>query len=304
MAVVQANVALLTERRYTASEAAEGDWYLANILRDDALLQAALLARGLSSTRVNWADPSVDWTQFQCAVFRTTWDYFDQRDVFCEWLDAVSNKTRLCNDVSLIHWNMDKHYLRDLEINEIPVIPSVFVEQGSQISLHDVLADHGWNEAIIKPCISGGARHTYRLNRASIATVEPIINALISEESFLLQPFQSSVLEDGEDTLMLFNGVVTHAVRKKPKAGDFRVQDDHGGSVETFTPTAAHIDLAERAMAACHIAPHYGRVDMVRDNEGNLAVMELELIEPELWLRNHPSAATLFAGAIEAMIGQ
>ena len=297
-----ADVALLTERRYTATVAADGDWYLDNILRDDLLLQSALARHGISSARIDWASPDVDWSQFRCAVFRTTWDYFERQTEFTAWLKHVRKQTRLCNDAALIDWNMDKHYLADLQAKGIPIVPSKFIERGSTLTLHELLDESGWDEAIIKPCISGAARHTYRLNRESAASLEPVVRQLLTDESLILQPLQQSVLRDGEDTLMLFNGCFTHAVRKLPKPGDFRVQDDHGGTAHPYEPSTAQIEFAQRAMAACQPTPAYGRVDLVQDNHGNLAVMELELIEPELWLRNHPSAATEFADAIAKLV--
>lgn len=299
---IHADVALLTEQRYAMAAAPEGDWYLGNILRDDQLLQAEMARHGLSSVRIDWADPDVDWSQFRCAVFRTTWDYFERRHEFTAWLDRIRQQTRLCNDAPLIDWNMDKHYLADLEANGIPIVPSKFIERGSTVTLHELLDESGWGEAIIKPCISGAARHTYRVNRESIAALEPIVRQLLADESLILQPFQHSVMSHGEDTLMLFNGRFTHAVKKVPKSGDFRVQDDHGGTVHSHEPSAAQIEFAQRVLAACPSAPTYARVDMVRDNHGNLAVMELELIEPELWLRNHPPAASAFANAIAKIV--
>jgi glutathione synthase/RimK-type ligase-like ATP-grasp enzyme len=293
-----AAVALLTEQRYTASAAAEGDWYLQNILRDDRLLQAALARHGVSAVRIDWANPDVDWAQFRCAVFRSTWDYFDRQHEFTAWLKHVRGKTRLCNDAALIDWNMDKHYLADLEAKGVPVVPSKFIERGSLLTLNELLDETGWNESIIKPCVSGAARHTYRLNRDNATALQPIVQQLLTDESLLLQPFQESVLRHGEDTLMLFDGCFTHAVRKVPKQGDFRVQDDHGGTAYPYEPSSDQIEFAQRAIATCQPTPVYGRVDIVRDNHGNFAVMELELIEPELWLRNHPPAATAFADAI------
>lgn len=297
-----ADVALLTEQRYTATVAAEEDWYLGNILRDDQLLQAALMSHGLSSVRVDWASPDVDWSRFRCAVFRTTWDYFERRHEFTAWFNHVRKQTRLCNDAALIDWNMDKHYLADLEAKGIPIVPSKFIERGSTIALHDMLEVSGWDEAILKPCVSGAARHTYRLNRDSAAALAPVVRQLLADESLILQPFQHSVMSHGEDTLMLFNGRFTHAVKKVPKRGDFRVQDDHGGTVHPHEPPADQIEFAQQVLAACPSAPAYGRVDLVRDNHGNFAVMELELIEPELWLRNHPPAATAFADGIAQIV--
>lgn len=304
MAQNEADVALLTERRYAASAAAEGDWYLDNILRDDGLLQAALARLGLSSRRVDWADPDVDWSRFRCAVFRTTWDYFDRFREFSAWLARVQQQTRLCNDASLVWWNVDKHYLADLAARGVPVVPSYFVERGCTLSLHELLDATGWDDAVIKPCVSGAARHTHRVDRANAAQIDPVLRPLLAEESFILQPFQHDVLRNGEDTLMVFEGRFTHAIRKLPRPGDFRVQDDYGGSVHPRQPTQEQIDLAQRAMAACHLLPAYGRVDVVRDEEGRYVVMELELVEPELWLRDHPPAATAFAEAIARAVNE
>jgi glutathione synthase/RimK-type ligase-like ATP-grasp enzyme len=302
MSDTMADVALLTERRYTATVAAKGDWYLGNILRDDQLLQAALANHGISSVRVDWSNPDVDWSRFRCAVFRTTWDYFERQSEFLVWLNRIRWQTRLCNDAALIDWNMDKHYLADLERQGIPVVPSKFIERGSTATLHELIVDSGWDDVVLKPCVSGAARHTYRMNRETAAEFETVMRQLLTEESLLLQPFQENVTRDGEHTIMFFNGCVTHAVRKVPKPGDFRVQDDHGGMVHPHPPSADQSDFAQRVLTACPSAPAYGRVDLVRDNHGNLAVMELELIEPELWLRNHPPAATAFAEAIANIV--
>ncbi len=299
-----ADVALLTERRYEASTAPEGDWYFKNILLDDELLQKALDEIGLTSVRVDWARPDVDWSKFRCAVFRTTWDYFERFTEFTAWLKRVESQTRLCNDSSLIWWNLDKHYLADLKEQGIPVVPSRFLEQGSIMNLQKLLEETGWEEGVIKPCVSGAARHTYRVSRENARRLQPVVQPLLESESFLFQPFINDVVQTGEDTLMVIDGQFTHAVRKVAKAGDFRVQDDHGGTVHSYRPTDEQIELAEKTMDVCRPAPGYGRVDMVRGNDGRWEVMELELIEPELWLRNHPPAAKNLARAIAGVAGR
>jgi glutathione synthase/RimK-type ligase-like ATP-grasp enzyme len=278
--------------------APEGNRYIGNILLDDQLLSAALSARGLSSVRVDWSRPDVDWSRFRCSVFRTTWDYFDRFDEFTTWLARAERQTTLCNAPPIIRWNMDKHYLADLEAKGVPIVPCRFVERGSEETLLGLIESTGWEDAILKPCVSGGARHTYRVHRGNAGDVEPILRQLLPHKAFILQPFQDDIVRTGEDTLMVLNGRYTHAVRKVAKQGDFRVQDDHGGTVHNYEPTREQMELAERAMALCEPAPAYGRVDMVRDNEGRHAIMEVELIEPELWLRHHPPAAELLAEAI------
>lgn len=293
------DIALLTDHRYTASEAPEGDWYLTNILREDELMQHALKERGISSVRLDWADPDVDWSDFKCAVFRTTWDYFERFGEFTAWLKYAESKTRIINDPSLVWWNIDKHYLRDLQKKGITVVPSQFIEKGRTFNFRDILDKTGWNEAVIKPCVSGAARHTYRVNSESVEDLQSVVGPLVTEESFILQPFLEEVVKTGEDTLIVIGGQFTHAVRKVAKPGDFRVQDDHGGTVHEYTPSQEQIRLAEQAMAACSPDPAYGRIDMVRDSSGRWVVMELELIEPELWLRYCPDAANMLAKEIE-----
>jgi glutathione synthase/RimK-type ligase-like ATP-grasp enzyme len=296
------DVALLTDHRFVAPVAEPGDWYLANILTDDALLAAALARRGLTSVRVDWADPAIDWTRFRVVVFRTTWDYFDRREEFRGWLDRLAAPTQVCNPVDVVIRNMDKHYLAELAAAGVPVVPGRYLERGARCDLAAVLAESGWAEAVVKPCVSGAARHTYRVSRGNAADLDAVVGPLLAQESFLVQPFLGSVPLHGEDSLMLFRGRFTHAVRKRAKPGDFRVQDDHGGTVTGCSPTAEQIELAQRAVSALQPAPAYGRVDMACDDDGRWVVMEVELIEPELWLRSYPPAADAFADEIASTL--
>lgn len=296
------DVALVTDPRYTATTAAADDWYLGNLLEEDRLLQKALAELGITSKRGAWSDTEVGWSDFRLAVIRTTWDYFDRYAEFTAWLERVRHEVLLCNSYSTLAWNMDKHYLADLKARGVPIVRSRFIERGTQARLDELLVETGWPEAVLKPCVSGGARHTYRVSRENAAQLQPVLDDLTRREAMLLQPFEPSITTVGEDTLMMFGGHYTHAIRKRAKPGDFRVQDDHGGSVERYKPTAAQIELAETAIAACDPVPTYGRVDMVMDGEGRNAVMELELVEPELWLRFHPSAAVEFARGIAGVL--
>jgi glutathione synthase/RimK-type ligase-like ATP-grasp enzyme len=310
----EADVALLTDSRYTAGSAPAGDWYLANILREDELLATALGELGLTARRVDWADPRVDWSRFQVALFRTTWDYFDRPAEFAHWVARVAGETRLCNRRELIEWNRDKHYLDALRSQGLPVVPSRYLERGARLELGELWREIGGREIggreiggrelVVKPCVSGAARHTYRITPETAPAVQPLLEELLRGEALICQPFQANILTAGEDTLVVLGGRFSHAVKKRPKPGDFRVQDDHGGTVEEWEPSAGQVELAERAVAACPFPPVYGRVDLVRDNEGAWAIMELELIEPELWLRNHPPAARQLARAMVEWLAQ
>jgi glutathione synthase/RimK-type ligase-like ATP-grasp enzyme len=240
-----------------------------------------------------------DWSSTKSVLFRTTWDYFDRFEEFSEWLETVSKQTTLLNSEALIRWNIDKHYLLDLQKKGIHIAESHFIELGAKVTLtqlHDIL---NWKETVLKPCISGAARHTYRLNAENLLEHETIFQRLIANEAMMLQPFQYNIVSQGEISMMVFNGNFTHAILKKAKAGDFRVQDDFGGSIQDYTPTDKEIEFAEASVNACNELPMYARVDIFEDNNGHIALSELELIEPELWFRNNPEAAKFLAQSIK-----
>ena len=296
------DITLLTESRYAAAQAAPDDWYLQQILSDDRILSEAMERRGFKVIRKDWADPDFDWASTRIALFRTTWDYFHRFAEFSDWLDRVATQTQLINPLELIRWNMDKHYLLDLQQRGIPIPPTRIIHWGEATPLATLHAETGWTETVLKPTISGGARHTYRLHPGNLDEHEALFQSLIAAEDMMLQPLQKQVIEQGELSLMVMGGQYTHAVLKVAKPGDFRVQDDFGGTVHPWTASAEEIALAERAVAACDPAPLYARVDMIRDNDGRLAVMELELVEPELWFRFHPPAAEVLAEAVAAVL--
>lgn len=298
---LKADIVLLTDSRFMHTPNAD-EWYLQNILKDDFHLQQALAERGITSVRLDWADSKVDWGSFKGLVIRTTWDYYNRAAEFSAWIDRVSKLTKLCNPPEIIRWNMDKHYLAELEKQGVPIVPSFYVEAGLGTQFLDVMHEMGWVEAVIKPCIAGGARLTYRLNLENAAEIQQNLSPWLMKEAFILQPFMHQILEQGEDTLMVMNGVYTHAIKKRAKQGDFRVQDDYGGSVHHLDPKPEQIRLAEQAMEACGQKLAYGRVDMVQDEAGLWQIMELEVIEPELWIRYHPESAQPFADGILEML--
>ena len=290
------DVAVLTESRYLAAN--EADWYTRQVHAEDGLVMQALERQGLRVTRRDWADPAHDWQDTRSVLFRTTWDYFHRFGEFSPWLDQVSRNARLFNEAALIRWNLDKHYLGDLARAGVNVVPTAYVERGDPRSLAHVVAETGWDELILKPAISGAARHTYRFSADEAAVHECTFGELVEQEAMMLQPFQHQVLEQGETSLMVLDGHVTHAIRKTPKSGDFRVQDDWGGTVHPHVPSAEETAFAEAAVRAVPFDVLYARVDAIRDNSGRLAIMELEMIEPELFFRFAPAAADVLAAGL------
>jgi glutathione synthase/RimK-type ligase-like ATP-grasp enzyme len=290
------DVILLTESRY--EKPTNPNWYVQNILTEDQLVREALERRGLRVARHDWATPDFDWACTQLALFRTTWDYFNYFDKFKAWLDTLEASTQAINPVPQVRWNMDKHYLLDLQAQGIRIPPTAYIHKGDQTTLKKLHEENNWSETVLKPTVSGAGRHTYRLNPENLAEYEAIFQELITREDMMLQPFLHNVPTKGEVALMVIGGKFTHAVLKKAKPGDFRVQDDFGGTVHEYTPSQAEIEFAERTVAACDPMPFYARVDVVWDNEDQLALSELEIIEPEMWYRMHPPAADQLAEAI------
>jgi glutathione synthase/RimK-type ligase-like ATP-grasp enzyme len=294
------DVVVLTERRYV--NPSEINDYIRNVLFEDELVKKALEKDGLKVVRLSWDDPDFDWSSTNFVLFRTTWDYFDRFDEFSAWLTKISQQTTLINSENIIRWNLDKHYLLDLQQNGVHICESYFIEKGTSSTLKVLSEKYGLTNFVIKPCISGAARHTYKVNSETISEYESIFKELISQEAFIIQPFQHNIVEKGEISLMIMNGEFTHAVLKIAKKGDFRVQDDFGGSVHNYNPTEEEIAFAKKAVNACPEKPMYARVDVFTDNNGKLAIAELELIEPELWFRNSPEAAAQLSKGIKKLI--
>jgi len=290
------DVVILTDKRYLEDSK---DPYKHNVFYEDDLLNQAMQKLGLKVGRLAWDDSDFDWSTTKSILFRSTWDYFDDFTTFSIWLEKVSKLTTLFNSKDLIYWNIDKHYLQDLKRNGARIPETHFIEQHTNKTLKALHEELGWENTVLKPCVSGGARHTYKLNLENIEEHEAIFNELILEESMMLSPFQHDIVNTGERSLIMLNGICTHAVLKIAKPGDFRVQDDWGGTVHVCHPTPLEIEFAKTVVNACPEPPIYARVDIFTNNNGDLAVLEVELIEPELWFRNNPEAANILADAIK-----
>lgn len=318
------DVVVLTDKRYLGPSPGEGEpveGYIDNLLTEDRLVMDALAACGLSVDRKAWCDDSMDWSQTRAALFRTTWDYFDRWDTFSPWLHRTQAQTRLFNAAPIVHWNLDKHYLRDLEKRGVKVVPTAFVDQHQSTSLSSVMEAHGWSDVVIKPAIAGAAVDTYRIRHseggmsASPSPPEPhsvdaLWHALLAKQDMLVQPFLSQIVDKGEVSLVWIDGDITHGVLKRAKSGDFRVQDDHGGTVQPLALPPREERLAQEIMTTCMAhcrsqgweRPLYARVDLMCDDQGDWCLSELEMVEPELWFRFHPDAAHRLAQAIQSRL--
>ncbi len=294
------DITLLTASTYLNPK--DPDWYVQQILTEDEILRSALEQKGLTVHRIDWANKEFDWTTTKSVMFRAVWDYTQRYEEFLPFLNFVTTKTLLINPLKTILWNLDKHYLRDLHYRGINIPKTIYIEKGDQTTLRELHQKNNFSETILKPAMSAGARHTYRLNNDNLEERETIFQHLIVNEAMILQPFLRTIIDHGEITLIVIGGKYTHAILKKTKAGDFRVQDDFGGTVNSYVPTQEEISLAEHVVSVCKPIPSYARVDMIIDNRGNLAVSELELIEPELWFRFEPNTAIALSENVHQLL--
>lgn len=294
------DITLLTCRAYYKPDNVTP--YIQNILLEQELLKSAFEAQGLKVDITYWDNPSYEWQQTKSVLFRTVWDYFERFDEFWDWLEQVKNKTRLINSYELIKWNIDKHYLRDLKNNGIQVVPTYFADRGNNICLQEIANLNDWKHIVIKPAISASAFNTYKITNDEIEQKEQLFHELLQTHDMLVQPFFPTISELGEASLMVFGGKFTHAILKKAKAGDFRVQDDFGGTVHDYNPTQEEIKFAEKVFQSCTSLPIYGRVDIVWDSNKHIYLSELEIIEPELWIRNRPESANKIAEAVNKIL--
>ncbi len=259
---------------------------------DDAHLAATLQRLGIETVACVWNDPGVNWSQFDAVLMRSTWDYFKHYAAFSQWLEHLPIPT--INPKDLLRWNSDKRYLPELAALGIDIIPT---QIASAQNLQQSLAMTPGQEVVIKPTISGTAWHTAR-GVVGDAAFDHAIAQLPKEFEYLVQPFVPEVLSEGEWSLLFFDGEYSHAVIKRPAAGDYRVQSDFGGTAEIIVPDAALIASAKRALSAVAALGHtdvaYARVDGVI-SQGRFLLMELEMIEPFLHLGAWPEAAERFA---------
>jgi glutathione synthase/RimK-type ligase-like ATP-grasp enzyme len=276
--------------------AEQGDFVI-----DDDRAIAPLAARGIAVESIPWNRPGVDWRRYQLVVIRSTWDYQHHADNFLRTLAAIEAVTRLHNSAAITRWNMHKTYLRELAAKGVPTVPTIWrngLARGGLLTLFD---EQGSDEAVIKPVTSGNAEGAWRLDRQHAHDLAGVVEAYFHGRPLMMQPFERAIVAEGEFSLIYFSGEFSHAIRKVPKAGDFRVQEEHGADILAVTPEPALRAVADAALAAVGGKLLYARADLVRHGDG-FRLMELELVEPALYLRMDPGAPDRFADAIAALL--
>ena len=272
---------------------------------DDRLLGQALIELGARVSASVWTDPSVAWGSADVCVIRSTWDYHRQPAEFDRWIDAVSTITCLLNPAHVIRWNSHKFYLRELERRGIPIVPTVWVAREEVVDLRTVLDQSGWPEVVIKPAYGASADGILRIGLDDLKSGhgESQFRQLLEDQDVLVQPYLSTIAEHLERALVFIDGEYSHAVTKMPfmhANSDLaqRSLEPPGTSGEIpVQATAKEIELAIHALGEAPAGHVYARVDLVRYAD-SIRVIEVELIEPTLYLYAHPLAAVQLARAI------
>jgi glutathione synthase/RimK-type ligase-like ATP-grasp enzyme len=252
----------------------------------------ALAERGFAIDPVPWTEAS-DLTGYDLIVPLLVWGYFDR---FADWLALLNRFERdglpVVNPPKLLRWNSDKAYLAELAGKGVATVPTLAVDHCDEAALAEARRRFGTEQLIVKPPISAGAAGTHCLGPH-----EPLPDVNRGRRA-IIQPMIGSIVSEGEYSLILFDGVLSHAVVKRPKTGDFRVQPHLGGTTVRCDPPPGGETLALAALAEAPAAASYARVDMITGDVGKLMIMELELIEPALFLTEAPEGKARFAEAI------
>jgi hypothetical protein len=275
---------------------------LADLWAGDRLFLIELLRRGFAAAPVVWDDPLARWDDWDVVIIRSCWDYHLKADCFRDWLDRIAADCRIViNRPDLVRWNLHKGYLLDVARAGGRIPPTRVIARGAEGTLRDYLRREGWQDAVIKPAISATGYRTRLVSAQPSDEDERAFAEAIASGDVLAQAYVPEVREHGEWSFVFFEGRYSHAALKRAAPGEFRVHIEWGGTVESVAPPPGLIVQAQGLMGALALGATYGRVDGT-DVDGDLMVMELEVIEPELFFDRHPGAAGRFADAVERVL--
>lgn len=270
---------------------------LQNFFTYDKLLIEPLKTFGWYAEEISWRNENVNWNDYDAVIVRSTWDYQNDSEKFVSVLEKINRASHLENNLELMKWNMNKNYLFDLDQKGVKIVDTIWENNFNPKLAPKYFEKLNTEEIIIKPNISANADNTFRLTREKLNKNLQLLENIFAEREFMVQPFLKNIIEEGEYSLFFFNGKFSHSVLKKPKENDFRVQEEHGGNIQPLKVNTELISIAENIIKQLFTVPLYGRVDLVRNTQNEFAIMELELIEPSLYLNKDLQSPLRFAEA-------
>lgn len=263
--------------------------------KENQRLREALERQGATVRCIAWDGPEEEWCGIDALVIRTTWNYHLHANAFRAFLERrTAQGCRCFNSAALMNWNVDKRYLMDLDEAGIPIVPTRYLMQGDTLAALALPADWLSHPVVVKPTVSASAYDTLRFDTGRQLLESDELIRLHRQHDVMVQPFQHHIAE-GEVSLVAIGGELMHAVRKVPAVGEFRVQGAYGGRIVEYLPDENDHALVNAIMTALPEIPAYARVDIVNDNDRHTALMELELIEPQLFLDMFPGSADALA---------
>ena len=269
---------------------------------DDELAVLPLARRGIQVETTPWDRPGVDWRQYALVLIRSTWDYHQNAEAFLRALESIEQAgVRLENGSEIVRWNMQKSYLRDLAARGVEIVPTFWRDGLARGELEPLFEEVRSDEAVIKPVMGANAQGAWRIDAARVRELAPEIESYYADRPFMMQPFERGIVEEGEYSMIYLNGGHSHTILKRPKQGDFRVQEEHGSRITLVDPEPALVEAGNAAITAVGQKLVYARADLVRSDDA-FRVMELELVEPSLYLRIDPTAPDRFADVITSLL--
>ena len=262
------------------------------------LMREALASVGRDMEVVQWDAPDVDWSRYESAITAVTWDYAARPEQFLAQLSEIAEQTRLINSLDVIRWNLNKTYLKDLEERGAQLVPTHWVEKATPEAAEAAFAAFDADRIVIKPVVGAGAWRQVMLRKGEPWPSE----AELPPAAAMIQPFLPAIQSEGEYSFLFFNGQFSHAVVKRPQKGDYRIQTSFGGSAEPYMPSADDLADARDVLESVPEELFHARVDMVRAEDGSLLLMELELIEPYLFIEDAPDFIATFAAGYDDLM--
>jgi glutathione synthase/RimK-type ligase-like ATP-grasp enzyme len=267
---------------------------LPELFTDDQMLMEALRHRGAEAFPLVWSSEEARESAPDLCVIRNTWDYYLRPERFITWAEGMASRSELQNPFPLLRWNHHKGYLLELAAKQLPVVPTILARKGRGMDVAALASAAAWPEVVVKPAISAGAYRTGRY-RSEDPGAQAHLQELVLEADALIQPYLPSVEAYGERSFLFIDGELTHAV-KRTQALTEGVGIER--TMDRVTPTEEERRIAHAVMAALPMAPLYGRVDLAPDAEGRPLLMEVEVMEPRLFLQECPEALEKLADAI------
>ena len=275
----------------------------ADFVIDDEHAIGPLAELGWRVSTVSWRQTEIPWGDFDAVIIRSTWDYWNDVPAFLDVLAQIDRETHLANPLDVVHWNLAKTYMLDLEGKGVGIVPTIWPDAVHGASFPAFCDSLESDELVIKPVVGANGEDAFRISGRDSQDRSFQIAGCFRERKAMVQRFMPRILTEGEYSLFFFNGEFSHAILKAPAESEFRSQEERGAYIKAIIPEEKLLLRAQQALSVISSPTLYARIDLVRDDDEDFVIMELELIEPSMYLRTDPDAPMRFARAIDERFG-